>query len=149
MTITTPDAVVLARARRALEWSPDIDNADLDLAVDNGRLVVSGLVDSHAERLAVLACAAEAAHDTELIDRMTVRPAGAHGELGDAALTAAARDALWAAGPHPGVDVLVVQHVAILEGAVRTARQRQACRHIVAKLPGIHFVDNRVTVDEH
>lgn len=71
-----------------------------------------------------------------------------HAGPGDRELTAAVRRALQA-------DVLVPEEAVVatvcggrvrLEGAVRTAAQRREAAAAVARVPGIHAVDNRLEV---
>lgn len=52
-TTTRTDADVQRTVLQELQWTPDVDDAGIGVAVEDGTVALSGEVDSYSERLAV------------------------------------------------------------------------------------------------
>ena len=135
---------------RALVLSADVDPSAIRVAADAGRVRLSGRVATHAQRLAAVNLAARTPGVTKVDNGLTV------GDLDLDVVTRTDAEISEAVGRAILLSTLavsdlryrVVSRVVSVEGRVRTARERAALRHAIQEVPGVHFVENHVAVDE-
>ncbi len=68
------DAVVYANVERALAVAEDVDNYQIAIDVDRGRVTLSGIVRSMTEKRRAEALARDAEGVLEVVNRLEVRP---------------------------------------------------------------------------
>lgn len=134
---------------RALVESPQLDASAVRVIAEGGRVLLAGRVATHTQRLAAATVAAAVPGVVDVDNRVTV------GELDlDAAratddeLTRAVARAI--AGSTVRVGDLrfdVRQRVVTLRGRTESERDRDALRHAVEQVPGVHFIDNRLELE--
>lgn len=148
---TAPADIDLVHAvSRALVLSADVDPSAIRVAADAGRVRLSGRVATHAQRLAAVNLAARTPGVTKVDNGLTV------GDLDLDVVTRTDAEISEAVGRAILLSTLavsdlryrVVSRVVNVEGRVRTARERAALRHAIQEVPGVHFVENHVAVDE-
>jgi uncharacterized protein len=143
--------VELAHAvSRALVSSADVDHAEVRVAAESGRVRLTGRVATHAQRLAAANRAQRVPGVTRVDNGLTV---------GDIDLDVVSRsDAEISADVERAIELSklavadlrfsVLSRVVSVEGRVGTARDRAALRHAIQDVPGVHFVENHVAVEE-
>lgn len=130
--------------------SPALDATGLtaSLRVGEERLVLSGDTGCHADRTLAIEIAEEVAGPGAVRNEITVR----HLHLGyddtDEVVLARAAAALELLRGGDAITVTVVDHVATLRGVTPDLATRVAVHAAVARTEGVHFVDNRLTVDD-
>jgi osmotically-inducible protein OsmY len=133
----------------ALVESPELDSSAVHVTAEGGRVHLTGRVSTHAQRLEAATIAGGVPGVVDVANEVTV------GELDLDAAHATddelTRDVARAiAGSTVGVDDLrfeVRQRVVTLRGRTRSERDRDAVRHAIEQVPGVHFVDNRLDLD--
>ncbi|MBF4628354.1 BON domain-containing protein [Curtobacterium flaccumfaciens] len=118
------------------------------LRIDEERIVLSGDTGCHAERTLALEIAEEVAGSGAVRNEITIRPLRVGADDTDGTVTARAAAALDALPGGDAITVTVLDHVATLHGVVPDVATRVASHAAVARTEGVHFVDNRVTVDD-
>jgi osmotically-inducible protein OsmY len=134
------------RIMRALEESREIDSVDLRVAVDAGKVTVSGEVGSMAERFAVRSIVLSDPLSVDVTDELWASPLPGEWRLSDGEITrlVAARLA-----EHPGLaGVLPTSdfHVVQLDGVVDDPADRRIAHHLARTTRGVHFVFDRIQV---
>ncbi|MCE7481820.1 BON domain-containing protein [Microbacterium profundi] len=71
-TTTRTDAEVQRTVLQELQWTPDVDDAGIGVAVEDGTVALSGEVDSYSERLAAKHAALRVRGVSAVIDNLTV-----------------------------------------------------------------------------
>lgn len=143
------DVDLVAAVTRALVEAPELDPSGVRVAADAGRVLLTGRVSTHTQRLAAATIASAVAGVTGVDNQVTV------GEL-DLDAARATDDELDRAVARAIADSTVVvsslrfdvrQRVVTLHGRVGSERERAALRHAIEQVPGVHFVDNRLDID--
>lgn len=129
-----------------LTFDPDVDAADITVRPAGGVVLLTGTVPSYSQYLAAVAEARRIAGDTNVRDDLEIRlPPGDVRD--DAALTAAANDALTLDEAMPGpVRARAENGDVILTGTVGDATERVAAELLVAALTGVRRVTNDIEV---
>ncbi|HAM26630.1 MAG TPA: transporter, partial [Microbacteriaceae bacterium] len=137
------DLDVQAAVVEELEWTPDVDPADIGVSVHEGVVTLSGEV-STAERGAAKRAALRVRGVSTVVDRMEVRDPN-EGAISDTEVATAVNNALLytADVPHATVQAEVRNHVVTLRGTVNWNYQRDAAHRAVERIAGVYFVDNR------
>jgi osmotically-inducible protein OsmY len=132
---------------RELDWEPVVRSTDVGVAVRDGIVTLSGVVESHAAKRAVERAAARVRGVRAVSSQLVVRPAGP-AERSDADVAWAAANALaWnALVPQERITVSVTDGWVILEGAVERRFQKMAAEDAVADLAGVAGVTNLIAI---
>lgn len=140
------DLDVQAAVVEELEWTPDVDPADIGVSVHEGVVTLSGEV-STAERGAAKRAALRVRGVSTVVDRMEVRDPN-EGAISDTEVATAVNNALLytADVPHATVQAEVRNHVVTLRGTVNWNYQRDAAHRAVERIAGVYFVDNRIAL---
>jgi len=145
------DIELVHAVSRALVKSADVDHSAVRVAADSGHVKLTGRVSTHAQRLAAANVAASTDGVTEVANRLTVHDLDLDvADRTDEQISAAVgRAILDSTVKVSDLHVAVDSRVVAVGGRVRTERERAALRHAIQDVPGVHFVENRVTVAEH
>jgi osmotically-inducible protein OsmY/nitroimidazol reductase NimA-like FMN-containing flavoprotein (pyridoxamine 5'-phosphate oxidase superfamily) len=150
MTTDAPDALDLVHAvTQALVESPELDSSGLSVAADTGRVHLTGRVPTHAQRLAAATIAGAVAGvsdvDNQLaVDELDLDAVHATDDELSAAVSRAVAGSTVAVS---GLRLDVRQRVVTVHGRVGSERERAAVRHVIEQVPGVHFVDNRLSLE--
>ncbi|CAN5469494.1 hypothetical protein BH09ACT4_BH09ACT4_07110 [soil metagenome] len=126
-----------------------VDPFGIDVDVVDGQILLTGMVNSHSERLNAHATVRGLAGSHTLVDRLIVRPLGVDWNVTAAEVTAGVEQTLRRAKvPHTGVGFSVTDRLVTLTGTVPDYRTRSILRHLVQNSAGVHFVDNQIVVLE-
>jgi osmotically-inducible protein OsmY len=150
MTTDAADDLDLVHAvTNALAESPDLDSSGVRVAADARRMQLTGRVPTHAQRLAAATIAGAIAGVTDVDNQVTVDELDLDAvHATDAEISAAVARAIT--GSTVTVAALrfdVRQRVVTVHGRVGSERDRDALRHAIEQVPGVHFVDNRLDLD--
>jgi osmotically-inducible protein OsmY len=132
---------------RELDWEPVVHSTEIGVAVKDGIVTLSGVVDSHAARRAVERAASRVRGVRAVSSQLEVKPVGL-AERTDADIAWAAANALaWnALVPQEHISVNVSRGWIVLEGAVERRFQKMAAEDAVADLAGVVGVTNLIAV---
>lgn len=128
-----------------LRWDTRVGWADIDAAVENGAVTLTGVVTSYAKKVA----AQEAAHRvTGVLDvandiEVRTEHSRTDGELAQAARSALEWDVLV---PADDIRTTVSDGWVTLEGTVSNLREREDAEHAVLRLEGVAGVINHIEV---
>lgn len=146
MTTTTArrtDEQLKTDIEHELEWRPEIDEAAIGVAVENGTVVLSGQVRDYAQRLAVKDAVLRVRGVVALVNDLRIAESEDASTAWD--LAGEVRHALDAAVDVPeGVQAQVEEGTVILTGQVEFDVQRRATARAVRFLRGVKGVDNRI-----
>jgi uncharacterized protein len=147
----SPTDVDLVHAvSRAFAQSADVDHSAVRIAAEGGRVRLAGRVATHAQRLAAATLAARIPGATEVDNGLTVADVDfdvlARTDADTTGAVARAIAESTVAVSDLRVDVR--NRVVTVEGRVRSERDRAALRHAIQDVPGVHFVDIRLAVEE-
>ncbi len=147
MTIEAASETLREAVLDELAWDTSMDEAQVDVSVDQGVVTLVGTVGSYAEKLAVqrAAWAVEGVHD--LTNDIDVKPS-AESHPDDARLTELCQQVLsWdALVPEQSIELSVTDGWIFLSGGVAVASQRQEAERAVSHLQGVRGVTNRIEV---
>lgn len=142
----TPDPRILEDVRAALRAAP-VDEVAITAELADGVVTLRGTAGSHSERLAALTAARRAAGSAKVVAAVEVEPVDDDYRMTDADIAAEVARAIVQSEVPPGdVRFGVENRVVTLEGTCPDAEARARVRHLVQQAPGVHLVDNRITV---
>lgn len=130
-----------------LHWDPSVGMAEIGVAVQDGVVTLSGIVESNATRFNAIHAAERVAGVQALADDLIVKlPSSA--ARSDTDMAHAAADALRTNVEVPGdrIRVRVDDGWLILEGDVEWQYQRHAAASCVRHLTGVRGVSNLITL---
>ncbi len=132
---------------RELDWTSEVDNDRIGVAVNDGAVTLSGQVASYPEKTAAVSAALRVRGVTAIADEIVVRHR--FGPRADAAIarTAAAVISSIVVIPAESVTATVHHHEITLTGTVAWHHQRVAAKHAVAAIPGVTAVHNRIELE--
>ena len=129
-----------------LEWDPKINAAQIGVAVENGAVSLTGVVDTYAEKWAAEDAAKRVSGVRSVAQDLTVRILGEH-QHSDAEIAEAALNAMkWDVWVPSTVKLSVQQGWITLEGQVEWNFQRDEAESAVRHLAGVKGVVNNVTL---
>lgn len=143
-----PNNLVESDIRESLDYDPKLNDSRIVVKVDDGRVTLTGAVDTFPEK-DLATRDARYAMGVKAIDNQLV--VGLVGDaIADLDVAAAAREALDGDRmvPHGSVQVSVKDGWAVLSGEVRHHFQRQAAHHAVGRAPGVLGVVNEITLTD-
>lgn len=144
MTTVRTDADVKADVERELKWTPDVDDAGIGVAVEDGSVTISGEVDTYPERVAAKRAVLRVRGVRAIVNDVIVRtppdwPAT------ESEIAREVQRALRGAATVPAsVQAEVTAHTVVLTGEVDWQFQRAAARRAVEHLRGVTSVSNLV-----
>jgi len=124
---------------------PELADADVNVAADQGVLTLTGVVHSDADRFAVEALAKQVPGVRAIADDLDVKPSRARSD------TDVARDVLKGLQSHiflsaEHVRAIVRDGCVVLEGEVHSELQRMLVEAGVKRLHGVSGISNRIEV---
>ncbi|MET0932747.1 MAG: BON domain-containing protein [Mycetocola sp.] len=139
------DRTVREAVEEELDWTPDVNGAHVGVAVDGGHVILSGLVDSIAERTAATKAALRVDGVTGVEDDLAVRHDP--NSQADADIQHSVDRILeWTSGVPSSITAKVNQRTVVLTGQADWNYQRVAAAKAVGRVLGVVSVDNRITL---
>jgi osmotically-inducible protein OsmY len=147
-TINRTDHEIQKSVEAELCWVPEVDEAGIGVAVENGSVTLSGDVDTYRERIAAVKAAMRVRGVTTVADDLRVHPAGLVTSVRTDTDIAEAlhRVFAWSADVPDTVKAEVADHRVTLTGETKWNYQREAARRIAGHTLGVTSVDNRITL---
>jgi osmotically-inducible protein OsmY len=129
-----------------LSWDPWLDDSQISVKVDDGRVTLTGAVPTYADLLTASDDAWGVSGVTSLDNELLVGPIGE--SLVDGDLAARSVEALDADRfvPKGAVRVEVVDGWVTLSGRVRRHFQRQAAKFAVQRVSGVRGITDSITI---
>ncbi|PRB65276.1 MULTISPECIES: BON domain-containing protein [unclassified Microbacterium] len=145
-TTHTDDGDLQRAVQLELEWTPDVDDAGIGVAVEDGTVALSGEVDSYSERLAARHAALRVRGVNAVVDRLSV-PSSLEESMTDTAVAEEVEHALRAAADvPPGVKAVIDGGDVTLMGEVDWDHERRAAKRAVQHLTGVRTVNSMITL---
>lgn len=130
-----------------LEFLPDIDAANIGVAVDKGVVTLTGHVTNYAQKVRVERAVKAVKGVRALAEEIQVRLNKGAGTADDTIANRALNIIDWSADiPQGAAKVIVENGWVSLEGQVDWQYQKEAVERAVRKLSGVVGVDNRLTL---
>ncbi|THU39572.1 BON domain-containing protein [Niastella caeni] len=130
-----------------LKWEPDLNAAEIGVAVKNGIVTLSGIVDTYSKKIAAeyaakkIAGVRAVAEDIQVGMSPTYRKTDA--EIADAVLFALR----WNTSiPDQKIKVKIEDGIVSLEGELEWEYQRNEARQAVEKLAGVRRINNFISI---
>lgn len=143
---TRTDLTLQAAVQAELEWTPEVDASGISVNVLRSVVTLSGEVHDYAELYAAKSAARRVRGVSTLVNDLLVQ-ADSGETVTEADIAREARHALaWKINVPSTVHAEVTGHDVSLLGEVRWNFQRVAAIRAIQYLPGIHSVDNRITL---
>lgn len=141
-----PNKILEMDVLDALDWDPQIDDARITVAADNGTVTLSGAVPSYFDSARAVNDTAVVRGVTDVDNQLLVGLVG--DAITDAEIAVACAAALSADRfvPTEAVTADVLEGFVTLNGQVRHHYQRQAAEHAVSKVDGVLGVYDAVTL---
>jgi osmotically-inducible protein OsmY len=130
-----------------LRWEPDLEHADIGVAVKDGVVTLSGFVRSWGQRRAAEVAARRVAGVLGIANDIEVRLPIIH-QRPDPEIARDAVDAikLWLPFSYDNIKVVVKDGWITLEGEVEWNYQREAAEKAVSRLKGVKGVSNFIQI---
>lgn len=145
-TQTRSDHEIQNAVEEELEWTPDVDDAGIGVAVEDATVTLSGEVDEYAERLAAKRAALRVRGVSTVVDDLRVHPKSPW-PVTETDIAKEVHRALSGATNVPDtIKAEVAGHNVTLVGEARWDFQRHAAKRAVQYLRGVYTVENRVTL---
>jgi osmotically-inducible protein OsmY len=128
-----------------LAWASNVNADHIGVCVVDGAVTLNGQVSSYPEKTAAVAAVLAVQGVNAVADELVVK--SPYSSRDDAAIAAEAGTILRVSTTVPdAVKATVRDHGVTLTGKVAWNYQRDAAEHLVAQLPGVHSVWNRIKV---
>lgn len=130
-----------------LKWEPLLNASEIGVAVKNGVVTLSGIVDTYAKKVAAEKAAKRVAGVKAVAEDITVRlfpgTKKTDAEIAEAVLTALQ----WhSAVQEDQIKVKVEDGIVTLEGEVQWQFQKDAARNMVENLNGVREISNKIKI---
>jgi osmotically-inducible protein OsmY len=143
----TEDLSLRQDVERELGWEPIIRSAEIGVAVKDGIVTLSGVVDSQAAKRAAERAAARVLGVKAVSSQLEVDQIGLKGRTDADIAWAAANTLAWnAVIPADRIHIEVSRGWVSLEGSVDWRFQKMAAQDAVAELAGVQGVSNLIAV---
>jgi osmotically-inducible protein OsmY len=144
--LTKADHDIQLAVRDELDWIPELFDAPrIAVGVSKGVVTLTGLVETHLQRVAAKRAAFRVHGVHAVVDRVEIMRAP--GDLSDPEIATAVRNAVeWASDLPPGIHTSVHDGIATLTGEVQWEHQRRRAQDTVEWVKGVRSVDNRLTL---
>nr|WP_321230187.1 BON domain-containing protein [uncultured Psychroserpens sp.] len=132
-----------------LAWEPDIDDRQIGVAVENGVVTLSGVVDSYTAKMVAEKAAKKVRGVKAVAEDIEVKFGDAFKKT-DKEIAKAAVEALeWSVSvPDDKIMVKVEDGWVYLTGEVKWDYQRNAAKRAVENLLGVKYVSNNITLKQ-
>jgi osmotically-inducible protein OsmY len=130
-----------------LKWQPFLNSSEIGVAVKNGIVTLSGIVDSYAKKLSAERATKKVAGVKAIAEDIQIGVSPAYWRT-DAEIAEAVLNALkWhTAVPDDKIKVKVEDGIVTLEGELEWDYQRVSTRNAIQYLSGVRSVTNLITV---
>ena len=130
-----------------LKWEPGLNSAEIGVAVKNGIVTLSGMVDTFSKKITAEDAAKKIAGVKAVAEEIQVGPSPAYkktdAEIADAVLFAIK----WNTSlPNDKIRVKVEDGVVSLEGEVEWDYQRKEAKKSVERLTGVRAINNFISL---
>jgi osmotically-inducible protein OsmY len=143
----TEDLSLRQDVERELGWEPIVRSAEIGVAVKDGIVTLSGVVDSQAAKRAAERAAARVLGVKAVSSQLEVDQIGLKGRTDADIAWAAANTLAWnAVIPADRIHIEVSRGWVSLEGSVDWRFQKMAAQDAVAELAGVQGVSNLIAV---
>src|ERR1700680_4322975 len=143
----TEDLSLRQDVERELGWEPIVRSAEIGVAVKDGIVTLSGVVDSQAAKRATERAAARVLGVKAVSSQLEVDQIGLKGRTDADIAWAAANTLAWnAVIPADRIHIEVSRGWVTLEGSVDWRFQKMAAQDAVAELAGVQGVSNLIAV---
>lgn len=130
-----------------LAWEPAVCASEIDVAVQNGRVILSGWVNSYAQKLAAERVVMRVGGGRPNVDGLLVRLPAVHSRADDELADHIATALSWnVALRATKIAVQVCGGWVTLSGEVEWRHQREAAQRAVSHLAGVRGVTNRIII---
>jgi osmotically-inducible protein OsmY len=140
------DLDVQSDVQDELAWTPDVDAADIGVAVRAGTVELFGQVDSYSEKVAAERAAHRVHGVRTIVNEVRVHPKINRPVSSDDIAKEVDRALRWAVNVPSTVQAQVDDHVVTLTGDVDWDFQRKAAVKSVQHLYGVHDVNDKMTL---
>ena len=143
------DARIREDVLNQLSWEPDIDDRQIGVAVENGVVTLSGVVNKYTSKMAAEKAAKKVSGVKAVAEDIEVKYGDAFKKT-DKEIAKAAVDALeWDVSvPEDKIMVKVEDGYVYLTGEVKWDYQRNAEKRAVENLLGVRYVTNNITLKQ-
>jgi osmotically-inducible protein OsmY len=142
------DTEIQGAVRAELSWSPDVNEAAIGVAVDDGVVTLSGQVETYPARRAAAKAAFRVRGVRSVADAIIVHHP-TEWNLSDADVAKAVRSTLtWSSDVPETVLSEVRDHVVTLTGDVEWEYQRAAARRAIERTRGVRLVRDEMTMSD-
>jgi osmotically-inducible protein OsmY len=146
--MSKPNNVLEAAVKEELDWNPALNSRRITVKASDGRIVLSGAVDTLAE-VELAAADAWAVRGVKAVDNeLLVGLAGATFDDGDVAADCAAALTNLRLVPQGAINAAVIDGWVTLSGEVRRHYQRRAAESAVGRVTGVVGVTDRIALAE-
>jgi osmotically-inducible protein OsmY len=146
-TAIKPDVDIQRDVLEVFEWDPQIELADVGVAVDDGVVTLTGTVDSYGEKMAAERAALRVVGVRAVANDLSVRTPRTRTDTDIAKAAAAAIEANSMLPPE-AIDVTVQNGKVTLKGTVTWAYQQAAASNCVRYLNGVRDVINQIVIKQ-
>jgi osmotically-inducible protein OsmY len=130
-----------------LAWEPALCSREIAVTVQNGRVTLSGCVNSYAQKLAAERAVIRVGGGFPNVDALVVRLPSLHSRADDELASHIATALSWnVALPATRITVHVCGGWVTLAGVVEWRHQREAAERAVGRLAGVRGVSNRISI---
>ncbi|MFZ0382764.1 MAG: BON domain-containing protein [Solirubrobacteraceae bacterium] len=142
----TTDKTIEQSVMRELEWDPRVKATRIGVTAKDGAVVLSGRVDSYAERVGAVRAAERVYGVRAVADEIEVKPATpSNGSDEEVAETIARQLACNSVVPDT-VKAEVRQGHVTLRGTVEWSHQREAAERPLEQMCGVYGISNEITL---
>lgn len=143
------DAQIQTDVQNQLKWEPQLNAAEIGVAVRNGIVTLSGIVDTYPKKLAAekVAKAVIGVKAVALDIQVGISPVNRKSdtEIAEACVNALRWDS---SVPDDKIKVKVENSTVTMEGTVEWGYQRLAAKNAIVKLTGVKGVNNMIAVKQ-
>ncbi|AMM22706.1 transporter (plasmid) [Frondihabitans sp. PAMC 28766] len=144
-TLIKSDRDIQEAVQEELAWTPDVDDAGIGVAVENGVVTLSGEVDDAAERIAAGKAAFRTSGVTTVVEDIVIHPSSYVWTVTETDIAKNVQTAIrWVATLPDSVTATVEKHTVTLKGQVEWNYQREEARRAVEAVKGVVFVVNEI-----
>lgn len=130
-----------------LDFEPSIAATDLGIAVDGGVVTITGHVPSMAAKSTVTDIVESVRGVRVIVDRIEVRPVGAHITADDEIAKRLVNSLTWSTSiPEDRIHVTIVRGWVTLKGTVDWQFQAHAAEQLARSLSGVRGVKNQLKI---
>jgi osmotically-inducible protein OsmY len=130
-----------------LQFQPEIDAANIGVAVDNGVVTLSGHVSSYAQKISAERAVKSLKGVRAVAEEIQVRPEKGAGTADDTIASRALKIINWSSDvPDGDIKIIVQDGWVTLEGEVDWQYQKETVERAVRKLSGVVGIHNDLTL---